>query len=79
MSVKREFFRLPGWSWRETRGDYKKPSLDYTLPHWLWMPSFQTVDHLQGSGNILRFYIEQSGEIALPRLCGAASHHTVRR
>ena len=25
------------------------------------------------------FYIKRSGEIALPRLCGAASHHTVRR
>ena len=36
----------------------------------------------QGSWNILSsygFYIEWSGEIALPRLCGAASHHTVRR
>ena len=20
--------------------------LDYTLPHWLWMPSFQTAEHL---------------------------------
>ena len=22
-----EFFRLPVWSWRETRGDYTKPSI----------------------------------------------------
>ena len=78
----REFFRLPGWSWRETRGDYKKPSLDYTLPHLFWMPSFQTVDHSQGSWNILRFVgvlYRGSGEIALPRLCGASTHHAVRR
>ena len=60
----------------------KKPSLDYTLPHLFWMPSFQTVDHSQGSWNILGFVgvlYRGSGEIALPRLCGASTHHAVRR